>query len=131
MARGGSLPVWFAVVHRTRGTPWMAVAAVTGVSLVFLLLDDIRVVAEITTFTLYVTFFVINAAVIALRVRSPGLPRPFRVPLSLAGIPITPALGAVVCVFFLVQLMLCVLLIGVALLIITLGVSYVTLQQKS
>lgn len=131
MAKGGSLPVQFSLVHRTRRTPLIAISVVTGVALVFLLLDDIQVVAEITNFTLYVTFFVINAAVIALRVYSPQLPRPFRVPLSLAGIPVTPVLGGLACIFFLFQLAPYVLLIGVVLLIVTLGVSYVTLQKKS
>lgn len=130
MAKSGSLPVRFSVVHRTRRTPGLAIAAVTSVSLVFLLLGDIRVIAHVTNFTLYVTFLVINAAAIALRVRSPRLPRPFRVPLSLAGIPVTPALGALVCVFFLFQLTLYTALIGATLLAITLGVSYVTLQKK-
>jgi len=101
-----------------------------GLSLVFLTLGDIWVVAQITNFTLYVTFLVINAAVIALRLHSPQLPRPFRIPLSLVGIPVTPVLGALVCVFFLFELTLHTLLIGAALLAITLGVSYLTLQKK-
>jgi APA family basic amino acid/polyamine antiporter len=130
MAKGGSLPLRFSLVHRTRRTPWIAIAAVTGLSLVFLTLGDIWVVAQITNFTLYVTFLVINAAVIALRLHSPQLPRPFRIPLSLVGIPVTPVLGALVCVFFLFELTLHTLLIGAALLAITLGVSYLTLQKK-
>jgi hypothetical protein len=39
-------------------------------------------------------------------------------------------LGALVCVFFLFKLTLYTLLIGAALLAITLGVSYLTLQKK-
>ncbi len=131
MARGGSLPSRFASVLRTRRTPWVATAVVTGVSLLFLLVGNITVIAEITTFTLYVTFFVINAAVIALRVHAPELPRPFRIPLNLVGIPITPVLGALVCIIFIFQLSPSVLLIGAALLAITFGVSYVTLPKKN
>jgi APA family basic amino acid/polyamine antiporter len=131
MAKSGSLPGRFATVHRTRRTPGIAIAVVIGVSLVFLLLGDIREDAQITNFTLYVTFLVINAAVIALRLHSPQLHRPFRVPVSLAGIPVTPILGALVCVFFLFQLTLYTLLIGSALLAITLGISYLTLQKKN
>ncbi|MGZ8892958.1 MAG: hypothetical protein ACXW1R_08550 [Halobacteriota archaeon] len=48
----------------------------------------------------------------------------------LAGTPVTPVLGALVCVFFLFKLTLYMLLIGAALLAITLGVSYLTLQKK-
>ena len=131
MAKSGSLPVRFSMVHRTRRTPGIAIAVVTGVSLVFLLLGDIQEDAQITNFTLYVTFLVINAAVIALRLHSPQLPRPFRVPLSLAGIPVTPVLGALVCVFFLFQLTPYTLLIGAALLAITLGASYLALASYS
>jgi amino acid transporter len=76
-----------------------------------------------------VTFLAINAAVIVLRFHSPQLSRPFRVPLSLAGIPVLPCWGALTCIFPL-QLTLYTLFIGAALLTITLGVSYLTLQKK-
>jgi APA family basic amino acid/polyamine antiporter len=118
MAKSGSLPLRLSQVHRTRKTPVLAIVTITAVSIAFLGLGDIRVVAQITNFTLYVTFLVINAAVIVLRFRSPDLSRPFRVPLALAGIPLFPVLGGLVCVFFLFQLDMFTLSIGAVLLII-------------
>jgi APA family basic amino acid/polyamine antiporter len=119
MARSGSLPALFGEVHLTRRTPLYAIAAMGLVSLAFLLLGDIRTVASVTNFTIYVTFLVINAAVIALRFRSPERPRPFRVPLSVRGVPLLPAFGVVVCLFFLVQLDLFTLGVGALLLLIS------------
>jgi APA family basic amino acid/polyamine antiporter len=129
MAKGSSLPPRLSWVHPTRRTPVTAIAGVTLVSLGFLLLGDIRVVAQITNFTLYVTFLVINTAVIALRFRSPQLTRPFRVPLAIAGVPLFPVLGALVCIFFLLQLDLFILSVGALLLIAAAAGSWVMRKQ--
>jgi APA family basic amino acid/polyamine antiporter len=130
MARRGSLPVRLSRVHPTRRTPVAAIIIISAVSLAFLMLGDIRVVAQVTNFTLYVTFLVINAAVIVLRFRFPDLPRPFRVPLSISGIPLFPVLGAMVCVFFLFQLNSFTLSVGVVLLAIAAAGSWVMKPQK-
>jgi APA family basic amino acid/polyamine antiporter len=128
MARRGSLPLRLSLVHRTRRTPVAAILTIAAVSLAFLFLGDIYVVAQVTNFTLYVTFLVINASVIVLRFRSPDLPRPFRIPLSPAGVPVFAVLGALVCVFFLFQLDLFTLLVGAGLLTAALGASYLVRQ---
>jgi APA family basic amino acid/polyamine antiporter len=69
-------------------------------------------VARVANFTLYITFAVINAAVILLRYRMPDRHRPFRVPLSIGPLPVLPVLGILTCVLFLFQLDAKVLLIG-------------------
>jgi APA family basic amino acid/polyamine antiporter len=129
MARTGSLPVRLSWVHRTRRTPVTAIAGITAVSLAFLAFGDIRVVAQITNFTLYVTFLVINAAVIVLRFRFPDLPRPFRIPLSVGRVPLFPVLGALVCIFFVLQLDLFTLSVGVVLLVLA-AAGYWALRKR-
>jgi APA family basic amino acid/polyamine antiporter len=128
MAKRGSLPFGLGQVHPVRRTPVRAIIGITVLALIFLALGDIRVVAQITNFTLYVTFFVINAAVIALRFRSPELLRPFRIPLNIGIVPVFPILGMLVCIFFLFQLTPFTIMIGALLLIITGAASYFTIN---
>jgi APA family basic amino acid/polyamine antiporter len=61
---------------------------------------------------LFVTFVVINASVIMLRVRAPGASRPFRIPGSVGSIPLVPVAGLVFSVFLLAQLDIRVLAAG-------------------
>lgn len=118
MAKSGSLPKYLASVHVTRQTPILAIFIVMVFSLGFLLLGDISLVASVTNFTEFITFIVINAAVIALRYRSPDIPRPFRAPLNPRGIPLVPVCGIIFCLFFLTQLTSLTLGIGLFLLIV-------------
>jgi APA family basic amino acid/polyamine antiporter len=112
MARSGSLPRSLSRVHLTRQTPFVAVIAVTLGAFLFLFLGDIGVVANVTNFTLFVTFAVVNGAVILLRLKSPSLPRPFTVPGAIRAVPIIPVLGILSCAFLFVQLTVEVIAIG-------------------
>jgi APA family basic amino acid/polyamine antiporter len=93
MAGAGHLPARLAQVHRTRGTPVWATLAVGAGACLFTLAGDIGFVAELTNFTLFLTFTVINATVILLRIRHPRFHRPFRVPGSLGRVPLLPVAG--------------------------------------
>jgi APA family basic amino acid/polyamine antiporter len=130
MARSRSLPSPFGYVHPRTRTPAVAIAGATVLALIFLTMGNIRDVALVTNFTLFVTFFVINAAVIALRFRLPDHPRPFRVPLPGKKVPVLPLLGMVSCLLFLFQLDVKILLIGGAIIIIAHMVGIVMLNLK-
>jgi len=123
MARAGTLPRHLSHVHLTRRTPIYAIAAVALSSLLFLPLNDIHIVASVANFTLFLTFIVINAAVIMLRVKEPNAPRPFRIPLSVGRIPLVPIGGVVVCLFFITQLEPITILIGLVLVIFAIAVE--------
>jgi APA family basic amino acid/polyamine antiporter len=84
-------------------------------SVAFIFAGDISFVANVTNFTLFVTFVVINAAVIVLRFRLPRTPRPFRIPYSIGRVPLIPAAGLVFCIFLLAQQEWAVLVFGVVL----------------
>jgi APA family basic amino acid/polyamine antiporter len=118
MARSRSLPAPFGYVHPKARTPAVAIAGAVLCSILFLSLGSIRDVALVANFTLYVTFFVINATVIALRIRMPDRPRPFRVPLAVGRVPLLPLLGMATCVLFLFQLDAKILAIGAAIIVI-------------
>ncbi|MBN2734861.1 MAG: amino acid permease, partial [Methanomicrobiaceae archaeon] len=97
MAKRSRLPESFARIHQKRKTPIVTIAVCCLLSILFLGLGDIRDVAYFTNFTLFVTFAVINTAVIALRFQMPEYRRPFRVPGSVFKVPAIPAAGLITC----------------------------------
>ncbi|MDE4908853.1 APC family permease [Methanogenium marinum] len=117
MAKKNTLPAAIAYVHPGRRTPVVAIVGAAFVSILFLLPGNIRDVALIANFTLFITFIVINAAVIRLRQTMPDAPRPYRVPVAVRNVPIPAVLGVVTCLFFLFQLDWQILLVGVVLLV--------------
>jgi len=124
MADSMTLPAILASVHRSRRTPWTAILVTMAVSIVFIFAGDIAFVANVDNFTLFVTFFIINAALILLRFKEPGMDRPFRVPLNAGRFPILPLLGILSCVFMLIQLEGKVILTGVILVALGLILSF-------
>ncbi|WP_292518107.1 amino acid permease [Methanoculleus sp.] len=125
MAASLSLPPVLARVHPRTRTPWTAIIAVALASMVFLFAGEIDFVANVTNFTLFVTFIVINASVILLRYRAPGAVRPFRIPGAIGLLPIIPVVGIISSLFLLTQLEPLVLLLGGALVALGAGIAFV------
>ncbi len=124
MADSRTLPAILSRVHRSRRTPWIAILVTMVVSILFIFAGDIAFVANVDNFTLFVTFFIINAALILLRYKEPGMNRPFRVPLNAGRFPILPFLGILSCVFMLAQLEGKVILTGSMLVALGLILSF-------
>jgi APA family basic amino acid/polyamine antiporter len=101
MSRDGLLPSSLASVHRRFKTPWIN-TIIVGVAACgaagFLSLD---VLSDVTNVGSLAAFTLVCITVIYLRVSSPALVRPFRTPLF----PITPILGALMCLVLLMSLM--------------------------
>jgi len=112
MADSFSLPGVLAQVHPSRRTPWIAILSMMALSMVFVFAGDIKFVANVTNFTIFVTFIVVNAALIMLRYTKPELERPFKVPLTIGRLPLLPLLGLAFCIFMLAQLSMQVLAVG-------------------
>lgn len=125
MAGDRALPALLARVHPIFGTPWVAVAAAAAVAAAFTLTGEIAYVANATNFALFLTFALINATVIFLRRREPDIPRPFRVPLDVRGVPLVPLLGIFFSFFLLLQIEIEVVLLGIGILLTGWGVSRV------
>ena len=130
MADSMTLPAILSRVHRSRRTPWTAILVTMVVSILFIFAGDIAFVANVDNFTLFVTFFIINAALIFLRYKEPGMNRPFRVPLNAGKFPILPFLGMLTCVFMLLQLEWNVILTGVMLVGLGLIISFFELKKS-
>jgi APA family basic amino acid/polyamine antiporter len=124
MADSRTLPAFLASVHTSRRTPWTAILVTMVVSILFIFAGDIAFVANVDNFTLFVTFFIINAALILLRYKEPGMNRPFRIPLNAGRLPLLPFLGMLSCVFMLAQLEGKVILTGVMLVVLGWIVSF-------
>ncbi|KAF1078026.1 APC family permease [Methanogenium sp. MK-MG] len=130
MAKKQTLPAVIAYVHPGRQTPVVAIVGAALISMVFLLPGNIRDVALIANFTLFITFIVINAAVIRLRRTMPDAPRPYRVPGTVGSVPVPAVLGIVTCLFFLFQLDWQIILVGIALIAGAAGLGWMMSLQR-
>ena len=71
MAGSSDVTARLAWVHPVRRTPWIAIIICGVLSGMLIFAGDIAFIANVTNFTLFLTFIVINAAVIVLRVPFP------------------------------------------------------------
>lgn len=95
MASSGDLPSWFARLHH-RSSPRHALIVCCVLSVLLLMLGDIHALAAATDALIYLMFVLVNFVVIVLRRRRPLEERPFKVPLSMFGVPILPIFGILV-----------------------------------
>ena len=111
MAREGDLPPALGAVWR-RKTPWVATLAVAALAVAALPLGGIAALAGVASFAALLGFAAVNRALIVLRRREPTRERPCRVPLSVGGIPVLPALGIAITLLLATQFKLPVYLAG-------------------
>lgn len=105
----------FSKVHPKTRTPHYAIFGVMIIAILFSFIKDIGFIAELTNFTLFVTFAIINLAVIVIRYNSPNEKRPFKIPLNIGKFPVLALLGIVSCIFFITKLTTTIILGGIAL----------------
>ncbi|MBN1134880.1 MAG: amino acid permease [Methanosarcinaceae archaeon] len=99
MAESGSLPEAFATVHAKKRTPWVAITFFAGLSILFVFIDNVVTVANISNFTIFIIFFMVNVSLIRLRYTEPHLKRPFKSPINIGRFPVLSGVGALVTVF--------------------------------
>ena len=129
MANSSHLPYILSKIHFLRKTPWTAIMMTSFLSLLFIFAGNISFVANVANFTLFVTFFVINASMIVLRYKEPDMKRPFRVPVTIGKFPIIAVLGMLFSVFMLLQLEAKVILVGTALVVVGGLLSFVNWRR--
>lgn len=95
MAGANDLPRFLAQV-RFRRVPRNALVVTLSSALVLLLLGDLKTLASATDALIYLTFLVVNAAVIALRKTMPERERPFRIRGAVGWVPILPICAFIV-----------------------------------
>ena len=93
MSSRGSLPSLLSVAHSRRRTPAAAILLSIMIAAGFVMFRDLKLVARVTDFAVYLVFLAVNATVVILRFKQPDLRRGFRIPGSIGPVPDTPALG--------------------------------------
>ena len=107
-----------------KNTPWVAAIFVFALSALLLPIGKIETVASVSAFVTMIAFIAVNIAIVALRITSPNLNRPFRVHLSIYKIPMIPILGIIVCMIFILQFKSEVYLISLAAMICSFGAYF-------
>lgn len=130
MASGGSLPKPLALVHKKRKTPLYAVFAVALISIAFLFIEKIDVLAEATSLGALIVFSLVNISLIKLRFDKPKLARPFKVPLSICNFPLPTLLGLLFSIILMMKFGLEAILTIVAILVSGLFVFYLIKGSK-
>jgi APA family basic amino acid/polyamine antiporter len=86
-------PEVFSRVHPTRQTPHYAVVLVGLVTIPFIFLGDIGIVAGLANLMLLLVFVLVNAALLKLRYSRPDVERGFRAPINVGRLSITAVAG--------------------------------------
>ncbi|HLC63386.1 MAG TPA: APC family permease [Candidatus Nanoarchaeia archaeon] len=94
MAKEKSLPKFLSFVHKVHRTPYWSILLVGLATLIFALVENIELVADITTLFLFITFAIVNLSNIFLRYKDKRK-RNFRVPLNIGKFPVLSALGVI------------------------------------
>lgn len=115
MARRADLPPALSGLNRN-GSPQRATFAVVIASSFFVMWGEFTAIAGATDALVYVMFLAVNAIVVILRRQQPDVPRSFRIPWSVKGIPVFPLAAFGVTVWMLTLLDIESLIIGVGIL---------------
>jgi APA family basic amino acid/polyamine antiporter len=116
MAKDAALPKILSKIHSKTKTPWTAILTMMILSMIFVFLGDIELVANITSLGVFITFALVNLSLIWLRYKKPDLKRPFRVPLNIGKFPVIAFFGLMSCLIMVTQFDLFVVLFGLLLL---------------
>lgn len=129
MAHDRSLPKILSKIHYKRSTPHIAIILAMFVCIGFVIIGNIKTVAEITDFGAFLIFIMVNAALIWLRFSAPKLKRPFRVPFSIGKLPILPVIGMLFCIYMLRYFELKIIFVGIAIIVFSMIVFF-ALKRK-
>lgn len=117
IAHQEAIPRVFRMVGKRFRTPWVAIITIVTATMLFLFLGDLKTIANLTNFTIFSVFIIINASVIFFRYKKPT-PQGFKVPLHVGRFPVIPFLGIATSIFMIANLTYDVLIIGVILVVI-------------
>ena len=106
MARDGLIPGFFAQIHKTFKTPAMGTIVLGILIAIAAALLPLGVLGDLVSLGTALAFAIVCISVMYMRSAHPEIARPFKVPLY----PITPILGVIACVLF----MMGPILIGLA-----------------
>jgi len=130
MSREKVFPTVFNKIHPQRHTPHIAILLTLIATIMFALIGNIRIVAEITNFGIFFIFIFINAALIVLRYKYPNIKRPFKVPINIGKFPVLPFIGLLFCVYMITYFDIIVIKIGAVIIIAGAIAHYIFKKTK-
>jgi APA family basic amino acid/polyamine antiporter len=125
MADSGALPQIVSYVNPSRRTPWVAIGIAGALALAFFMVGEIEKIANLTNFTVFATFVVINAALIKLRYDKRDMKRPFKVPINIGWFPVLPLLAIITTLFMMANVGWEAVVYGVILIVLGIIAYYV------
>ena len=129
LAREQIFPAILEKIHFKTKTPWVAIIVIMAASIVFTMIGDIVIVANIAVFAIVITFAAVNLAVIVLRYTEPDIERKFKVPINIGKFPILPLFGFGITVYMAFQFEILVILAEVV--IVGIGVIFYKISKKN
>jgi APA family basic amino acid/polyamine antiporter len=103
MSTHNAFPSLLKRIHYKRKTPWIAIISIMAASIIFVLIENISTVANITVFAIVITFATVNLSTIVLRYKEPHIERPFKIPVNIGKFPILPLLGLLISSYMMMQ----------------------------
>ncbi len=95
IAKENSLPKILSYVNPKTNTPVIAILATLVIALIFALIGDISIVANLTNFFIFLTFAAVNLSLIMLRYNHKGMHRGFRCPGNIGKFPLIALFGLI------------------------------------
>jgi len=97
MGQHCQIPAALSTVHKTFRTPYRSIVVFGSVAMLLILPGQVVFLADLYSFGAMLAFTFAHLSVIALRIREPHLPRPFKAPLNVRlrgyDIPLTAVIG--------------------------------------
>ncbi len=93
MAKEKSLPKFLSLVHERTRTPWTAILIIMLLALLFVLIGDISIVANLTNLFLFITFASVNLSLLVLRYKLKNTKRSFVCPVNIRRFSVVAFLG--------------------------------------
>jgi APA family basic amino acid/polyamine antiporter len=128
MSSDGSLPKMLSKIHKGRRTPWIAVLFVMFCTMLFALLENIRIVASIADFSTFVVYIFVNASLIILRYKEPNRERLFKTPLNIGKFPTIPFFGLLTIILLAANLEPFTIILGLIIFVTAVPVYYALKQ---
>lgn len=97
-----AFPSAIGAIHPRTNVPHVSIFIVAGAASVLSTWGNISLLANLSTFAVFLTFLAVNVSLILLRFDASFKPR-FRLPLSVKNVPVTAVIGAAWCIIMLLQ----------------------------
>jgi APA family basic amino acid/polyamine antiporter len=131
MAKDGLMPNAFAQLHPKFNTPYKSNLVLLVFVGAFAAFVPGRLAGDLTSFGTLLAFVLVSIGVWIMRRSDPAQPRPFRAPLSSAGFPLVPILGAGICTLMIAALDLDTLKLALAWMLLGFVVYFLYGQRNS